>query len=265
MTSSRTIAAAAVLAVAFGALPADAAKAPNPISKDSRIRQIPFDENQIYELVGTYLYATTIELGSDETVRGFVLGDTIAWQVKADGNRVFFKPTEPNAATNLTVVTSKRTYYFNLSSADAAPGRKAGRRVTSDATFVVRIVHPSATGDMVTVLPHAARPSAADARKDTSMQVSMDKVNCNYGWSGDRKAIPLQKVCDDGQFTWFRIADGAEKPIIQVVMPDGTPATVNARRQGQFMVAERLGDKFQLVSGPNGEITLCVQRLDQKS
>ena len=100
----------AALAVAL-ALPAHAARTPNSLSTDARIRQVQFDPNQVYEVTGTYGYQTTLEFGAGEAVVGWAVGDSIAWQVRHDPgkpNKLYLKPTEANAATNLTVEEVRR-------------------------------------------------------------------------------------------------------------------------------------------------------------
>lgn len=243
---------AVAMVAAIGAVPvAHAVKVPNALATDNRIRQIAYDPNQIYELTAAYLRQLTVELAPDEVVRGWALGDTIAWQVHADGNRVFIKPTEPNAATNMTLVTTKRSYYFNLGSVHPDKARSL--------TFVVRIMQPQAAAGMVTVLPQQSQQQVRTAASTRNCSlVDPDRFNADYGWKGDRHAIPVQRVFDDGQFTCFRFQEGAQIPVIYAVEPDGTPSTVNARREGPYVVVERLAQQFVLRTGPNGQTTLCI-------
>ncbi|WP_033483256.1 TrbG/VirB9 family P-type conjugative transfer protein, partial [Xanthomonas citri] len=81
-------------------VPAHAAKLPHSLVTDDRVKQVPYDPNQVYEIVGTYGYQTSIEFANDETVKVVTLGDSIAWQTVPYQNRLFLKPVEPNAATN---------------------------------------------------------------------------------------------------------------------------------------------------------------------
>ncbi len=116
----------------FGGV-AHAAKLPTPLMTDNRVKQVPYDPNQVYELVGSYNYQTSIEFEADEMVKVVALGDTIAWQTIPFRNRVFIKPVEDNADTNMTIITSKRTYYFQLSSTKKRTGQ----------SYLVRFIYPS--------------------------------------------------------------------------------------------------------------------------
>lgn len=219
-------------------VPAHAAKLPHSLVTDDRVKQVPYDPNQVYEIVGTYGYQTSIEFASDEIVKVVTLGDSIAWQTVPYQNRLFLKPVEPNAATNLTVITDKRTYYFKLTSS----------KNRASMTFLVRFVYPNAKANI---------PASADGNsKNASNGFDLSKINLDYGTSGNKKAIGLNRVFDDGQFTYFLFDQGAEIPSAYTVGPDGTESLVNIRREGQYLVVERTASLFTL---RNGNSYLCVQ------
>lgn len=223
-------------AVSLASMPAQAAKVPHSLVTDHRVKQVPYDPNQVYEVVGTYGYQTSIEFASDETVKVVTLGDSIAWQTVPYQNRLFLKPVEPNAATNLTVITDKRTYYFKLSSA----------RNRAYMTFLVRFIYPNANLQA----HHNDKPKSASTGFDLS------KINLDYGTSGNKKAIALKRVFDDGQFTYFLFDQDAGIPSVYMIGPDGTESLVNTRREGQYLVVERTASLFTLRDGASH---LCVQ------
>lgn len=214
-----------------------AAKVPQSLASDERVRHVMYDPNQVYEIVGTYGYQTSIEFAADETVKVVSLGDTIAWQTVPYDNRVFLKPVEAKASTNMTVITSKRTYYFMLSST----------KLSKDTTFLVRFQYPQ--GKLA---------SGGQGTKSTGAANGFDpdKINTDYSSSGHREAINLDRVMDDGQFTFFRFPQHAEIPSIYMVGPDGTEAIVNTRREGAYIVVERTAGLFTL---RNGTAYLCVR------
>ncbi|EHP44166.1 type IV secretion system protein VirB9 [Cupriavidus basilensis OR16] len=242
-TISRAVFLAAAAALQLAAMPAQAAKAPNALITDARVKQVAYDANQVYEITGTYGYQTAIEFGRDETVKVVTLGDTIAWQTVPYLNRLFLKPVEPNAATNLTVITDKHTYFFRLNSADAR----------APMTFVVRFLYPSANP----ILQGAIGVPAAEAvpsRLNEGFDVA--KLNLSYSSAGDKAAVQLNRVFDDGQFTYFLFEPNAEIPAFYAVGADGTESVLNRRREGPYMVVERTAGRFTL---RNGNAYLCVQ------
>ena len=73
-----------------------------------------------------------------------------------------------------------------------------------------------------------------------------------------QEAIGLQGVMDDGQFTKFLMKKGADLPQFYRVLPDGTEAMVDSRREGDYMVVKRLASMFVLRSG---NAYVCVENL----
>lgn len=214
-----------------------AAKTPQSLSSDSRVRHVMYDPNQVYEIIGTYGYQTSLEFATDEEVKVVSLGDTIAWQTVPYNNRVFLKPVEPRAATNMTVITNKRTYYFMLSSS----------KLSKETTFLVRFKYPQMTSPINAA---QTKPKLATTGFDP------EKINLDYSTSGHKHAILLNRVLDDGQFTFFRFDEKGEIPTIYTVGPDGTESIVNTRREGSYLVVERTAGLFTL---RNGNSYLCVK------
>lgn len=223
--------------LSLSSLPAFAAKTPNALATDNRVKQVAYDPNQVYELVGTYGYQTSVEFAPDETVKVVTVGDSIAWQIMPYENRLFLKPVEPNAATNMTVITNKNTYYFKLNSS----------RARASKTFLVRFVYPNTN---ITSLGGGAGTIKANLGFD------MEKVNLDYATSGDKRTIALSRAFDDGQFTYFLFDENTEIPAVYTVGPDGTESIVNTRREGKYLVVERTASLFTL---RNGDAHLCVE------
>lgn len=217
---------------------ATAATTPRSLATDTRVRHVVYDPNQVFEIVGTYGYQTSLEFAPDEEVKVISLGDTIAWQTVSYKNRIFLKPVEPNARTNMTVITNKRTYYLMLTST----------KRSKDTTFLVRFQYPK-PAPMVT-------QTSVQSQKPTDEGFDPDKINLDYSTSGSTSAIPLTRVLDDGQFTYFRFKDGGDIPSIYTVAPDGTESLVNSRREGTYIVVERTAGLFTLRDGTEH---LCVK------
>jgi type IV secretion system protein VirB9 len=237
------------LAAALISAPALAERAPRAISSDSRIKQVAYTPDQVFEVKGTFGFVTTIQFADTEDMKGVFVGDSVAWQIAPrppKGNRLFIKPVEENAVTNLTVVTalqdgSQRTYLFELST-----GKK-----TKDTTFIVRFVYPRM--DAFAFEAPATTPAAKGA------STSAPKRNADYGVSGStdaRMGIRLRSVYDDGQFTSFHFEPGSDIPAIYVVEANGTEATVNQRREGDALVVEKTALGFTL---RRGDLHLCVR------
>src|SRR3954468_18138400 len=145
------------LCMALASAAASAETIPQASMTDSRIRQVTYNPSEVYELTGSYRLTTTIEFERGETVQYLTLGDTIAWQAHPMGHRVHLKLVEPRAATNLTVITDRRAYYFRLTA--TSPKEKL------DATYLLRFKYASAPEIAVNAAARYASASA-EAKAD---------------------------------------------------------------------------------------------------
>ena len=55
------------------------------------------------------------------------------------GNRLFIKPTEQDATTNMTLITNKRIYLFELHAEDTL---KTGVEDKEHLTWILRFIYP---------------------------------------------------------------------------------------------------------------------------
>ena len=219
-------------------------KTPRPIATDVRIRQVAYSANEVYEIVGTYGYQTVIEFSEAEEIKLVAIGDSIAWQAVPMGSRLFLKPVEPDTATNLTVTTNKRFYYFNLIASK--------NRAKEALTYSVRFVY-SDTG-ITTPLPTDSRCNDAEIKPPVPSLKAPTDFNFNYQISGS-KEISLVRAFDDGQFTYLQFAGSVDVPAVFAVDRDGKESLVNSRIEGQYVVIERVASQFTL---RNGSVVACL-------
>jgi type IV secretion system protein VirB9 len=207
---------------------------------DQRVKLLVYNPNQVYKLTAYYGYQIDLQLAPSEEVRTIAAGDTVGWQIVASGQHIFIKPMAQNARTNLSIVTSKRTYIFDLLS------RPAFDR--ADITYLVRFRYPD-------VEPGNALLSAAG-------QTYAPKFNFDYKLTGSKKVQPA-RVFDDGEFTYFQFSGERELPAIFVVGANGKEGLVNYRMQGSTMVVERLGDFYTLRNGRETATAINERSLGQ--
>lgn len=226
---------AAVLMLASATV--GAATFPRALATDPRIKQLQFDPNQVVEVVGVYGAVTTIQFAPGEKILNKAIGDSIAWQTRKFRNHIVIKPVEADARTNMTITTDRNVYYFNLTST----------KDPSKATYAVRFVYPKAEDD---------DDGDADSSTPTGFQQPRF-VNSDYLVSGSEDAFGLQRVADDGQFTYFLFAADKSKPAVYVVDEDGTEVLPEIRREGPYLVVPQMANRFTI---RDGNRVLCVIR-----
>lgn len=107
------------------------------ITTDSRIKTYIYNPNEVYMLVVHYGFQSQIEFAKGEEIKTISLGDSYAWKITPLENRLFIKPMEKNIRTNMTVLTNKRSYQFDI------VARELDGEEDQDLAYVVRFYYPS--------------------------------------------------------------------------------------------------------------------------
>ncbi len=81
---------------------------------ESRIQSYFFDEERIYSLKLKPGFQSHILFEKGEEVKTISVGENHAFKFNIIDNRLFIRPLEENIKTNMTVITNKRSYEFDL-------------------------------------------------------------------------------------------------------------------------------------------------------
>lgn len=215
---------------------------PTPI--DNRIRVMVYNPDDVFKYTGYYGYQASIDLAKNEEIVSISMGDTTSWQIVPSGNRLFIKPMEPDATTNMTLITNKRTYFFELYAAEAQDIRDP------DMVFNVRFIYPDEEEEehLKTYSSNAAGPDLTHP----------EKYNFNYSISGNEDIAPI-KIYDDGEFTYLQFRDkNAELPAIFAVDNDLRESMVNYRLAPDNPSLVILEQVFNKLSIRHGKKVTCV-------
>lgn len=207
-----------------------ATQTPRPGATDPRIRTVAYDPDQVVRLTGYFGIQTMLEFAPDERIENVSIGDAMGWQVTPNkkANLLFLKPLDRTAATNMTVVTDRRRYVFEL----VVAGPKASAK---DLAYVVRLLVP-APAPVTVIRPTPAPPAAPVVR------------NSAYAVKGDAVIQPT-RVFDDGVATYFGWPARADLPAVFVVGVDGVEGLANAVVRDGYLVVDQLAPRFVLRSG----------------
>ncbi len=215
-----------------------AVQLPRIIGSEKRFRAYVYNPNEVYRYVGHYLSQSYIEFEEGEAVQTISMGDTSAWQTTVMDNKLFLKPVLNFANTNMTIMTNKRTYHFELDAVEAASVTE------DDVLFYIKFMYPESGDKNIVVLDvNSKRSDLPDLR-------NLDAYNFDYEYSGSDNIAP-SKVFDDGEFTYieFPNKNSYEMPAIYAVDSDGYEAMVNYRIVENYIVVEQLASNFTLRSG----------------
>lgn len=210
------------------------------INSDSRIKTLVYNENDVFSILTVFGYQSNIEFSKNEEITTISLGDKVGWQVVPSGRRLFIRAQEDGAHTNMTVITNKRAYQFDLKSSED------GELVPSEElSYVIRFYYPDEQNNQtppsiaplqsaepiptssprtpqitatpitpatpVTMTPPAAKEISAPVITGhlvppTTAQAKSEKENrnFNYTFTGNPAYAP-EKVYDDGKDTYVKL------------------------------------------------------------
>lgn len=209
---------------------------PVPVTTDSRIKTLVYNPNEVFELKFYYGYQSFIEFSENEEIEMISIGESFAWKITPAGKRLFVRPLEIAAHTNMTIITNKRTYHFDIKS-DEYSGRE-----DEELVYTVRFYYPQLDQPLpippqlaIPVSPkmntEVKRPIPAglisqDLRDKNILAIAGNptgfELNFDYSVAGKADDILPQKIYDNGQETFLKFAnDNLVIPEIYAVDPFG--------------------------------------------
>lgn len=204
-----------------------------PLALDSRIKTYIYSENEVFRLVVHYGYQTSIEFAEGEDIQTISLGNNYAWQLTPIGRRLFVKPLEENILTNMTILTNKRAYHFDIES------KLVSYAADDELVYVVRFYFPDSDFD-------AARPLIATSNNQSPTPI-VKPFNFNYTLSGPENLAPT-KVFDDGTDTFFKFPEGITTPNFTAITNAGS-SVLTPRQKGEYVIVNSVAPKFKLDFG----------------
>ncbi len=236
---------------------------PVPTTTDSRIRTLVYNPNEVYELKFYYGYQSFIEFADNEEVEMISIGEAFAWRITPAGKRLFIRPLEIAAHTNMTIITNKRTYHFDIRS-----GEYDGK-ADEELVYTVRFYYPQ-IGQPLPISPQLGvpvppkpikstvnSPFPSSARVDDSSNSASvlalhrnsggSELNFDYALAGKSDNIIPLRVYDNGQETLMQFAnDNLIVPTINVVDSFGEEHQLSYTIRDNYVVLPTVERQFTL-------------------
>jgi type IV secretion system protein VirB9 len=257
--STLTFAAAWLVAASFGALTTHQAAAQD--APDPRLREVWYDPQSVVTVFVKRGVVTDIVLDANEAITDVASGlgadcakPDSSWCVAAQpgGRHLFVKPkSTAGAANNIAVVTDKRTHSFRFVVLADRDARQPVYRLSVKAATPAPIMSPTPLAPVAALaIAEPSPPSPAEFVKER-LTAAPQPVNSSYSIAegkGSEDIVPTL-VFDDGRFTYLRFPNNREVPAIFHVLPDGSETVVNARMEGDLLVADRVSRRLMLRAG----------------
>ena len=214
-------------------------------AEDPRLVEKLYDPTKVVRIDGRPNVQATIAFGEDEHIENVAIGDSQSWQVTPNkrANLLFVKPLSPTATTNMTVVTDRHTYLFDLV---ASPRAKP--------LYVLRFTYPEEPEEkqvqMASADGAAGAPNAVELAAAMDPLAVVDPAELNFAWAakGDTKLVPA-RTYDDGESTFLAWPAGEPVPAILIKDFEGTEGPVNFTVRGDVVVVDGVPREIILRSG----------------
>lgn len=92
----------------------------------AHIRNVDYDPDAVISLTGCFGFQTTVEFAAGEHIENVGLGAASRWLLVPNrrADTLFVEPASPSSHTNMTVVTDRHRYYFDLVARDSEACRR---------------------------------------------------------------------------------------------------------------------------------------------
>jgi type IV secretion system protein VirB9 len=240
-----------IRAAAFALALATATLTTTPaMADDPRLVELEYDPAQVVRINGKARVQATIKFAEDEVIENVAIGDSQSWQVTPNkqANLLFVKPLADNAVTNLTVVTSQRTYLFDLV---ASPRDRP--------VYVMSFRYPKLEAAKAAAAELEARRQAnvSEMEAATDPFAVLDPADLNFAWDkrGDASLHPV-RAFDDGRATFLSWPTDRAVPAILITDTDGTEGPVNFTVRGETIVVQAVPRQIVLRHGEESALLI---------
>ncbi len=210
-----------------------------PLVSDHRIRSLLYEPSQVVRVRGWVGYHIDLEFEAGESFVMLGGGDLDGLTYGAYENHLVIKPRAAPVRTNLTVITTHRTYILDYAVEEGAPDPGSDELVYS-----LRFTYPAI----------AARGGAQRLDEELKQGQKERPKNTNYWFGGDSSLQPVAAF-DDGVHTWIRFSPRAEIPALFVRNDDGTESLLNYNIDEGDVIIQRTVRRLVL---RRGKLTGCV-------
>ncbi len=202
-------------------------------SGDPRLRVAAYSANEIYRLTAYVGYQIDLEFEPGESFVGLGAGDLESLGFAAEANHLFLKPKAAAVDTNLTVLTTRRTYQFEYSASAQRPDRSAG-----DVIYALRFTYAATAAEQPADALERRLAAAPEGRRH----------NLAYGYRGSPELKPVS-AWDDGVQTHLRFDTRGELPALFVRNDDGSESLVNFTVDADGLVVHRVARRYTVRRG----------------
>ncbi|MGE3691072.1 MAG: TrbG/VirB9 family P-type conjugative transfer protein [Novosphingobium sp.] len=230
--------------VLLGSLMAGALIAMPATARDARLVQHRYNPDEVVRIEGRTGVQASIVFDEDEHIENVGIGDSMRWQVTPNkrANMLFVKPLNERARTNMTVITDRHSYYFDLVASGAANPLYVLRFTYPNQPKVAEAKEPGS--------PALSEPEAQAIAGPAPVEAQADPAKLNFDWVSKGKAsLVPERIYDDGNDTYLAWSPDRPVPAFLIRDSKGAEGPVNFAVREGVIVIEGVPDIIVLRSG----------------
>jgi type IV secretion system protein VirB9 len=221
---------------------------------DSRVRVVDYDPAEVYKIRTYYGVSTHVQFAEGEDMKDVAIGDEQAWEVQPRRNHLYIKPKGQKADTNLTIVTSKRTYEFALEVVPR-PAHDDKAWKSQELVYSLSFRYPDEEAARLAAQAKAAETKAAqNVIKDKLVEAKKRDENRDY-WVAGSEDISPTAARDDGRFIYLTFSNNRDMPAVYEVDDGDNESRATTSVEGNQLVVQRMARKLRL---RRGKSVACV-------
>lgn len=264
------------------------------LPSDERIKLLMYDESDVYTITTRYGYQSNIVFSPTEEIQTISVGDRSLWQITPSGFRLFIRPMQSGVVTNMTVITNKHSYQFDLKSVgdnepiltkeecEKAASSKKARKACSETTdtgdvagviYVAKFVYPEDMPTPAGIAPSAPvslipahmepPPPAMPAPPEHAAAPALPGyTNYNYTYGGPDEIAPVQ-IYDNGTVTFAKFKSMPASISVYAVDAGGNTTTVPFSTKDDMLIIDYVGAEMAVKSDA-GTVNIYNEMLTPK-
>lgn len=216
----------------------------------------PYSPGALYQVYTSPGRVTDITLESGEELRDISTADTVRWVIgdteSGEGPtksvHIAVKPTRAGLHSNLTLYTSRRTYFVELSSTPEAWMASVSWEYPSEHLLALKALNHE-----------------RESTQPLAESIPLDQLQFRYAMTGDTPPWRPERAFDDGSHVYIQFPAGiaqGEMPPLFILGPTGDAQLVNYRVRPPYYIVDRLFGAAELRLGAQHSQRVRITRTD---
>jgi P-type conjugative transfer protein VirB9 len=180
-------------------------------------------------------FHTHIDLPKNEHIQLITLGNLADWEIENKENKIFLQTHSKNAKTNMTIITSKRTYEFELIA------RPHTNENDYELAYAIKFFYPEESN-------YLGNMNYNHDRKNNVMNINdiiRGKINTNYVFYGKSELSPIVAF-NDSRFTYIKFKDGMI-PKVKLYDKDNKKLKANIFLYNNYLIIDKILLKIKFI------------------